>query len=57
MKSPVARIQNKFRYQILLRIKNSDQQEAIMQEIYDITDANQHPKANLFVELNPSNMS
>ncbi len=57
MKSPVTRIQRKFRYQILLRVINSPQQEDIIQQIYTITDTGQHPKASIFVELNPTNMS
>ncbi len=56
MKSPVSRIQNKFRYQILLRISTNKFDE-IMDKIYEITDKYQKPSVSTFVEINPNNLS
>ena len=54
MKSPLKRIQNKFRYQVIIRLKNNRADE-IEKEIFDCTlDA---PKSSVFFEINPSNMS
>lgn len=52
MKSPVGRIENKFRYQILIRLKNS-KADQIIREIYDITDQNKNRNVSVFVEINP----
>ncbi len=55
MKSPVKRIQDKYRVQIIARIvKNFD---ALIQKIYEITDLHAKTKTVCFVEINPSNMS
>lgn len=56
MKSPVGRIQNKFRYQILLRLANENFKENI-NKIYNLCDENQKPNVSVFVEINPNNMS
>lgn len=56
MKSPVSRIQNKFRYQILLRITNQGYNE-IIEKIYQIVDNNKKSDVNVFIEINPNNMS
>lgn len=54
MKSPLKRLQNKFRYQVIIRLKN-DNADAIEKEIFNCTlDA---PKSSVFFEINPSNMS
>lgn len=54
MKSPLKRLQNKFRYQVVIRLKNQNADE-IEKEIYDCTlDA---PKSSVFFEINPTNMS
>ncbi|MBR7091479.1 MAG: primosomal protein N' [Clostridia bacterium] len=56
MRSPVAKIQNKHRFQILMRFK-LDNQDDIIREIYDVVDGYTNPKLQIFVEINPSNMS
>ena len=54
MKSPLKRLQNKFRYQVIIRLK-TDRADEIEKEIFECTvDA---PKTSVFFEINPSNMS
>ena len=55
MKSPVTRIQKKYRYQIIMRLDTSLQEE-VMQELYKITDEERLTGVTIFVERNPSNM-
>lgn len=55
MKSPINKIQNKYRYQIVLRIKRSFETE-IVGKIYKIVDNNKQGNS-VFVEINPQNMS
>ncbi|MDE7395497.1 MAG: primosomal protein N', partial [Clostridiales bacterium] len=55
MKSPVKRIQDRYRVQIIARIeKNFD---AIIEKIYAVTDAHRSAKTICFVEIDPSSMS
>lgn len=54
MKSPVKRIQNKFRYQILIRLNKNSQ---ILNKISDIVLQNQIKNVTMFLELNPQNLS
>ena len=56
MKSPITRIQKKYRYQILIRIKQEESGK-IIDEIYDICDRFQNPKVSFFVEINPSSLT
>ena len=56
MKSPITRIQKKYRYQILIRLKQNDSRE-IIDKIYDVCDEHQNPKVSFFVEINPSSLS
>lgn len=53
MKSPISRVQNKFRFQVLFRIKNWDE---IRKDIYQVVDE-QKGKNSIFVEVNPQNLS
>lgn len=56
MKSPVGRIKNKTRYQILMRftkLKESD----IMEKIYSVADSHKSAKLSIFVEIDPQNLS
>lgn len=56
MKSPVGRIKNKTRYQILMRftkLKESD----IMEKIYSVADSHKNAKLSIFVEIDPQNLS
>lgn len=55
MKSPVKRIQNKHRMQILMRVKNN--REEITKQVYETVDKYQNPKISIFVEINPNNLS
>lgn len=56
MKSPVTKIKNKYRYQILIRLKlnNCDK---IINKIYEIIDKNYSKNISTFVELNPLSLS
>ncbi len=55
MKSPINKIQNKYRYQIVLRIRRN-LEDRIIGKIYDIVDENKQGNS-VFVEINPQNMS
>ena len=55
MKSPVKRISNKFRVQILMRIVRSA--DEITNEVYKTVDKYTVPKISVFVEINPNNLS
>ena len=54
MKSPVKRIQNKFRYQVIVRMK-LDRADEIEKELFEATKENL--KSSVFFEVNPQNMS
>ncbi|MCL2370141.1 MAG: primosomal protein N', partial [Firmicutes bacterium] len=56
MKSPVGRIQNKFRYQVLMRLVG-DITDDIITKVYQLVNTHSGGKANIFVELNPANLS
>ena len=53
MKSPVKRIQNKFRYQVLMRLSD----ERLLPEIYTRALQYKTRDVNVYVEENPSNLS
>ena len=54
MKSPVKRIKNKFRYQILMRLTGD--YENIRNEIYEAAESVKSQKVLCYVEENPSNL-
>ena len=56
MKSPVKRIERKYRYQILCRLKPKSADD-VMNKIFDIVNQEKDSKVNIFVELNPQNLS
>lgn len=56
MKSPIGRIQNKYRLQILMRFKLSYENE-ITANIFKIADSVKKPGVSAFVEINPQNLS
>jgi len=56
MASPVKRIQNKHRYQILLRYKTNIHYDLI-QKIYAVVDNFNKKDVSIFVEINPQNLS
>ncbi len=55
MKSPVKKIQDKYRVQIIARI--TDNSDYLIKRIYEITDSHANNKVTCFVEINPANMS
>ncbi len=56
MSSPITRIENRYRFQIILRFKLNHEEE-ITDEIYKIVAEDKHSKCSVFIETNPSNMS
>ena len=56
MKSPLSRIQKKYRYQVLMRFSLKHEQQ-IVDEIYKIVDSIKIQGIQSFIEVNPSNMS
>ncbi len=56
MKSPVGKIKNKHRYQIVMRFK-TDILDGVLQEIYTVLDRKKNKKTSIFVELNPTSLS
>lgn len=56
MKSPVGRIEKKFRYQVLVRIK-LEHQDQIVEQLYKIMDNINTSGIQTFIEINPSNLS
>ena len=56
MKAPVRRIEKKFRYQILMKIKG-DMTDELSDKIFAVSDMKQHKDVGVFVERNPQNMT
>lgn len=56
MKSPVTRIKNKHRYQIVLRFANNIN-DVVLKEIYSLLDNEKNNKLSIFVENNPTSLS
>lgn len=56
MKSPIGRIQNKFRLQILMRIK-PDNEDEITDKLFKFADEIKKQNISIFVEINPQNLS
>lgn len=56
MKSPIGKIQNKYRIQILMRIRRENEDE-IISKLFDILDKNKCSDVNAFIEINPQNLS
>ncbi|MDR2047635.1 MAG: primosomal protein N' [Clostridiales bacterium] len=56
MRSPVSKIQNKYRYQILMRVKNDGNAERIINGVYGIADAGQGKGLTVFTEINPQSL-
>ena len=53
MNSPIKKIQGKYRYQVLMRLKDS----SLLQKIYDIAVENSSSNCLVYVEENPANLS
>lgn len=56
MKSPVTKIKNKHRYQIVMRYAN-DIDDEILKKIYDLLDKEKFKNLSIFVENNPTSLS
>ncbi|MBQ7712799.1 MAG: primosomal protein N' [Clostridia bacterium] len=56
MKSPVKRIENKYRYQIIMRLTREEESDTLS-HVYDIVNAQEKKNATVFVEINPQNMN
>ncbi|MDE6274966.1 MAG: primosomal protein N' [Clostridia bacterium] len=56
MKAPLGRIQNKYRYQIIARIKRENESK-IIAKFYDVIEKSQSRGVTVFAELNPQNMA
>ncbi len=55
MKAPLKRIQNKFRYQVIMRI--SSKSEQLINKIYEISIKHDKKEVGVFVEVNPNNLN
>lgn len=56
MKSPITKIKNKHRFQLVLRFKIEKEKE-IIDKIFEIVDGENSKKASIFIETNPLNLS
>lgn len=56
MKSPIGKIQNKYRIQILMRLKRTND-EKIISELFDLMEKHKKTDVNMFIEINPQNLS
>ncbi len=56
MKSPIGRIQNKYRLQILMRIK-PENEDKITDKLFEIADNHKMRDVKIFVEINPQNLN
>lgn len=56
MKSPISKIKQKFRYQILVRLKDENL-DNLIQKVYNACDRAKTPKVSCFVEINPQSLS
>jgi len=56
MKSPIGKIQNKYRIQILLRLRRENEDE-IISRLFELLDKNKSANVSSFIEINPQNLS
>ena len=56
MKSPIKKIEKKFRFQILMRI-NGEIADDLLQNIFEICDKKEYKDVSVFVETNPQNLT
>ncbi len=56
MKSPIGRIQNKYRIQILIRIKPQNE-DLLTQKLFEINEKNKQTGVSSFIEINPQSLS
>lgn len=55
MKAPLKKLQGKYRYQILMRIDNGN--EDILDSVYESVNARNKGKINAYMEINPNNLT
>lgn len=55
MKSPIKRLKNKYRYQVLMRIREGN--DRLIDEIYKLALPETTSKTLVYIEINPSNLS
>lgn len=56
MKSPIGKIQNKYRLQVLIRLLREKEDE-IISKLFDLADEIKKPQVSIFVEIDPQNLS
>ena len=56
MKSPIKKIEKKFRFQILMRI-NGEIADDLLQNIFEICDKKEYKDVSVFAETNPQNLT
>ncbi|HCU55718.1 MAG TPA: hypothetical protein DIC18_00105, partial [Clostridiales bacterium] len=56
MKSPVKKIENKYRYQIIMRLVREREGDSLL-KVYEIVNEQDKKNASVFVEINPQNMN
>ena len=56
MKSPIGKIQNKYRIQILMRLRREKEDE-IISKLFSLLEKNKKNNVNSFIEINPQNLS
>lgn len=56
MKSPIGKIQNKYRIQILMRLRRENE-DLIISKLFELLDKNKNSNVNSFIEINPQNLS
>ncbi len=56
MRSPIGRIQNKYRLQILIRLKPNKEEE-ITKKLFELSSTIKKSNTTVFVEINPQNLS
>lgn len=55
MKSPIKRLQNKFRMQVLMRIEAKNYQ--LIKRVFEISDQKKSKNVSVFLEVNPNNLT
>ena len=56
MKSPIGKIQNKYRIQILMRLRRENE-DAIISRLFELLEKHKNVNVSSFIEINPQNLS
>lgn len=56
MKSPIGKIQNKYRIQILMRLRRENEDE-IISKLFELLEQHKNTNVSSFIEINPQNLS